>query len=240
MNTAVNANETVRTAAVLIRDMVEIAAKGKSLSATLVKEFNTSDALANELVGIAINTGFIDEQGTLTEEGLEYYDLINGPAAKLGVLRVVRGLPGAGKSRLAWYIAQGLASEEEVSEVTLLEPDMFMTDEEGNYKFELNRVKECALHCIAATEIALLSGHEVVVNSIFSKIWEIAPYFQMAGRCGAQVQLIEAQGHWRSASRSANLKKTLRENWTRIFLPFNLAQWQQRKVEESVAAPSND
>ena len=87
-------------------------------------------------------------------------------------LTLVRGIPGSGKSTLAKALTEG-------SDAVHLETDMFwMVD--GEYKFDINRLREAHEWCRTETRKHLKSGMDVVVSNTFTTIKELRPYFDLA------------------------------------------------------------
>ena len=87
-------------------------------------------------------------------------------------LTLVRGIPGSGKSTLAKALAYS-------PDVMHLETDMFwMVD--GEYKFDINRLREAHEWCQAETRKHLKNDFEVVVSNTFTTIKELRPYFDLA------------------------------------------------------------
>lgn len=98
-------------------------------------------------------------------------------------LTLIRGLPGSGKSTLAKSL-----------DINHYEADMYFLDSEGAYNFQPNKIALAHEWCQEMTEKSLSQKQSVVVSNTFVRRWEIAPYFKMAKRYGAEFQIIECDG----------------------------------------------
>lgn len=97
-------------------------------------------------------------------------------------LIIVRGLPGSGKSTFAKRLsAAGFLH---------FETDMWMTDENGKYRFDPSQLKRCHEACQNAVRKSLDRGVSVVVSNTFSRIWEMQPYLDMP----YEKTVVECQG----------------------------------------------
>jgi len=90
------------------------------------------------------------------------------------VLYIVRGIPGSGKSTFA----KTLGGQH-------YEADMFFIDEEGNYKFDVTKIKEAHQWCqsIVKTDM-ILEYPKIVVSNTSTQEWEMEPYFTLAKEYG--------------------------------------------------------
>ncbi|MDA0118729.1 ATP-binding protein [Vibrio sp. T11.5] len=100
-------------------------------------------------------------------------------------LTIVRGLPGSGKSTLAKTLG-----------VNHYEADMYFVDDNGDYEFRPEHIAEAHDWCQYMTQDSLLNGQSVVVSNTFVMRWEIAPYYQMAQRYGAEFEIIECKDNY--------------------------------------------
>lgn len=101
-------------------------------------------------------------------------------------LFIIRGLPGSGKTTFAEKLkADGIVSD-------IVEADHFMTDAEGNYKFDPNLIQRCHEECQMWTKYYLDLGRDVAVANTFSRKWEIVPYTKM----GYDYTIIEMNGKY--------------------------------------------
>lgn len=102
-----------------------------------------------------------------------------------GVLILVRGLPGSGKSSFAKLIW---------SDYVICEADKFFYDKEGNYKFDGSKLKEAHAWCKNEVE-TFMKDHqanqqfypEIVVSNTFTQEWEMEDYFKLAEKYGYKV-----------------------------------------------------
>lgn len=103
-------------------------------------------------------------------------------------LILVRGMPGSGKSTLAAKIAA-------LEYYNHLETDQFwMVD--GEYKFDMSRIKEAHQWCQDTTRDKLNNGYGVVVSNTFTTQKEMKPYFNMAKEFGIRPQVLLCQGNY--------------------------------------------
>lgn len=84
-------------------------------------------------------------------------------------LHIVRGLPGSGKSTFAKKLAAELHCKH-------FEADMFFTDKEGNYKFDLDRIGDAHEWCHDSVLNELRNGNDVVVSNTFTTPRELRAY----------------------------------------------------------------
>ena len=113
-------------------------------------------------------------------------------------LIIVRGLPGSGKSTLA----------KNMSDYYHVETDQFWRNEEGEYKFDVTRLKEAHAWCQDKVRKCLKSLNDssgllyhfdgVVVSNTFTQRWEMEPYFQIARDLNIEPQIITCQGNFGS------------------------------------------
>lgn len=102
-----------------------------------------------------------------------------------GVLILLRGLPGSGKSSFAQLMW---------SEYVICEADKFFYDNEGNYKFDGSKLKEAHAWCKNQVE-TFMKDHqsnqqfypEIIVSNTFTQEWEMEEYFQLAQKYGYKV-----------------------------------------------------
>lgn len=102
-------------------------------------------------------------------------------------LYLIRRLPGSGKSTLAEFLA--------TTGFRHFEADFWMTDGNGNYKFDPGRLGVAHRACQKACEYALELGHSVVVANTFVKLWELEPYFAIAKQFGITPNVVVM--HWK-------------------------------------------
>jgi len=97
------------------------------------------------------------------------------------MLKLIRGLPGAGKSTAA--IAKPMES------VWTLETDQyFMVD--GTYCFDAKNLKDAHKWCQDQCRRMLPHGTVIVANT-FTCRWEMQPYIKMAEQLGVEVEIID-------------------------------------------------
>ena len=93
------------------------------------------------------------------------------------ILTICRGIPGSGKSTFA----KTLGGQH-------YEADMFFIDEEGNYQFDVTKIKEAHQWCqsIVKTDM-ILEYPKIVVSNTSTEEWEMEPYFKLAKEYGYTV-----------------------------------------------------
>lgn len=107
-------------------------------------------------------------------------------------LIIVRGLPGSGKTTLAYALVRsGLVLNHH-------EADQFFTDEDGAYNYLKSKIGKAHEWCIGCVEDSLKNGESCVVSNTFVRKREMKPYFELAERYGVDVQVITAQGPWKN------------------------------------------
>jgi predicted kinase len=93
------------------------------------------------------------------------------------ILTICRGIPGSGKSTFA----KTLGGQH-------YEADMFFIDEEGNYNFDVSKIKDAHQWCqsIVKTDM-ILEYPKIVVSNTSTQEWEMEPYFKLAKEYGYTV-----------------------------------------------------
>lgn len=92
-------------------------------------------------------------------------------------LFLVRGLPGSGKSTLAKSIGG-----------YHVEADMFFVDAEGNYNFDVSKIKDAHNWCRHTAMEAMKRGSDrVIVSNTFTQEWEMEAYYLLAQELGYAV-----------------------------------------------------
>jgi len=100
-------------------------------------------------------------------------------------LILIRGLPGSGKSSLA---------KTEYPGYVLLEPDMYLIDADGVYRYEPSLIEKAREWCLWKTRMILDDDQKVVVTGTFVQIDEIQPYLDL----GVPTEVIEAKGQFKN------------------------------------------
>ena len=102
-----------------------------------------------------------------------------------GVLFLVRGLPGSGKTSFASAIWNDYA---------VCEADKFFYDKEGNYNFDPSKLKEAHTWCKNQVETRMIDHQnnqqyypEIAVSNTFTQEWEMEDYFKLAEKYGYKV-----------------------------------------------------
>ena len=98
------------------------------------------------------------------------------------MLRLIRGLPGSGKTTLAKQY-----------NCLHLEADMYFI-KNGQYSFDEHQLQNAHQWCLLQTEIALKNNMDVVVSNTFTQLWELERYIKLAVRYNIKYHIIEATG----------------------------------------------
>ena len=105
----------------------------------------------------------------------------------VGDLILLRGLPGSGKTTLAHIILQHPANLEQ----EVLSADDFFTNEDGEYNFDSNKLREAHNYCqFRCSERMRQEKLRIVVANTFTQEWEMDDYFKMAERYNYRVHSI--------------------------------------------------
>ena len=102
-----------------------------------------------------------------------------------GILFLVRGLPGSGKTSFATHIW---------NEYAVVEADKYFYDKEGNYNYDPSKIKDAHAWCKNQVETMMgdhqLNGQfypEIAVSNTFTQEWEMKDYFDLADKYGYKV-----------------------------------------------------
>jgi predicted kinase len=95
-------------------------------------------------------------------------------------LFLLRGLPGSGKSTLAKMLVGD-------KDYCHKEADMYFIDENGEYQFDVTKLKDAHAWCQEEVGFLMKYEHKVVVSNTFTQEWEMLPYFDLAEKHGYRV-----------------------------------------------------
>jgi predicted kinase len=102
-----------------------------------------------------------------------------------GVLFLVRGLPGSGKTSFATAIWNDYA---------VCEADKFFYDKEGNYNFDPTKLKVAHVWCKNEVESKMIEHQnnqqyypEIAVSNTFTQEWEMEDYLKLAKKYSYKV-----------------------------------------------------
>lgn len=100
-------------------------------------------------------------------------------------LVLVRGLSGSGKTDLANVIVG------EGNDRAKIAMDDYFYDNEGNFKFLPQELKNAHEWCLRGCHAHMKDGLEVVVvHNVFTRKWEVDPYIDLAEKEGYKVHII--------------------------------------------------
>ncbi len=95
-----------------------------------------------------------------------------------GVLFLVRGLPGSGKTSFATAIW---------NEYAVCEADKFFYDKDGNYNYDPSKIKDAHAWCKNEVETRMKDHQinqqyypEIAVSNTFTQEWEMEDYYKLA------------------------------------------------------------
>lgn len=100
-------------------------------------------------------------------------------------LILLRGLPGAGKSTFAQVFPT----------VFWYEADKYFEDSEGNYNFDVTKLREAHNWCKSRVELSMNAPNGfppslIVVSNTFTQQWEMEDYYKLAEKYGYQVHSV--------------------------------------------------
>lgn len=99
-------------------------------------------------------------------------------------LILIRGIPGSGKSTLASALVQGFKARLFDRTIVHYEADMYFTDDDGSYHFDVTELYAAHKWCQEQTRKALENGNHVIVSNTFTTKRELRPYFDLANEFG--------------------------------------------------------
>lgn len=108
-------------------------------------------------------------------------------------LIIIRGLPGSGKSTLARKIGETIQGN-----WAHYEADMFFMDDEGNYNWDRNKIREAHEWCQKGVDHELEYGRTAIVSNTFTTKRELRPYFEIARKHGIIPTVLLCQNDWGS------------------------------------------
>lgn len=101
-------------------------------------------------------------------------------------LYIVRGLPGSGKSTFAKKLVG--------DDFLVCEADKYFTDVEGDYNFDITKIKDAHKWCHDRVETYMKDSlvnnqfyREIAVSNTFTQEWEMKPYYLLAEKYGYKV-----------------------------------------------------
>ena len=93
---------------------------------------------------------------------------------------LVRGLPGSGKTSLAWEMADRRLMPRDTN---LCCADDFFVNEDGEYIFDPTKLPQAHAQCLRKVTALVKNGswfNHVVVHNTFTQRWEMEPYIRLA------------------------------------------------------------
>jgi len=99
-------------------------------------------------------------------------------------LTIMRGLPGSGKSTIA------RAMDTCDGNTVVVSADDFFMDDDGNYKFDVERLGDAHENCKQLCAHYLSEGRDVVVDNTNIRAEHIFPYIKMGVEHGAKIRIV--------------------------------------------------
>lgn len=101
------------------------------------------------------------------------------------LLILVRGLSGSGKTTLAERICEGSDS------AVCISADDFFYNDDDEYVFDPEQLKEAHAWCQSETESCMVQGFEtIVVHNTLTRTWECEVYINLANSNGYEVMVV--------------------------------------------------
>jgi len=102
-------------------------------------------------------------------------------------LILLRGIPGSGKTTLGHVILKWMSNDT----TDVLSADDYFMDENGNYNFDITKIKEahndCQVRCANKMKNEI---SKIVVANTFTQEWEMEKYYEMAERYNYRVHSV--------------------------------------------------
>ncbi len=99
-------------------------------------------------------------------------------------LKLVRGLPGSGKSTYAKnLLAKGVCQVH-------YEADTFFMTNEGFYDFDATKLYQAHKWCYDKVKQSLSLGLDVVVSNTFTRKREVRPYQELCAELGCELEIV--------------------------------------------------
>lgn len=107
------------------------------------------------------------------------------------VLLIIRGVPGAGKSTIAFSLVQsGLFQD-------YYEADMYFETPDG-YKYNKAKIKEAHEWCYKKVKQAMENGYNTIVSNTSTEQWQYQKYIDLAKELGYNIQIMLLQSEFLS------------------------------------------
>lgn len=115
------------------------------------------------------------------------------------LLRLIRGLPGRGKSTLAQQILLSNCDPDIDIPSAWFEADMYFLDTNGKYVYNKSKISLAHRWCRDEVQRCMESEvDEIIVSNTFCERWEAEPYFEMAEHYGYEVQIVTLVSSFKS------------------------------------------
>lgn len=99
------------------------------------------------------------------------------------LMTIIRGLPGSGKTTLAKKIAKQ-------KNAVIHSTDSFWLCEDGQYRYDPERIKEAHLWNQQQCETSMRDGKNVIIDNCNVKKEHVDPYLELAKKYNAKVSIV--------------------------------------------------
>lgn len=112
---------------------------------------------------------------------------------KVPMLYIVRGIPGSGKTTLAQAMARAMGC-------VYVEADQYMTDDQGIYEWDVEKLPWAHQKCKHVIKIELQSGSDVIVSNVSATLKDINEYIEIAKslNCNFTSLVVESRNETKS------------------------------------------
>tara|TARA_Y100000310_G_scaffold286891_1_gene311422 strand:+ start:633 stop:1025 length:393 start_codon:yes stop_codon:yes gene_type:complete len=107
-------------------------------------------------------------------------------------LFLIRGVSGSGKTTLSHH----LKTEND----KIISTDDFFVDSNGDYNFDVLKLKENHLKCQQQVGKWMVEGYDIFVHNTFTQDWEMKPYFILGETFGYKVFTLVVENRHKSES----------------------------------------
>jgi predicted kinase len=153
-------------------------------------------------------------------------------------LKLVRGLPGAGKTTNARIYAPN----------NNYAADDYFTDANGNYQYNVSNITKAHQHCQANVKKAMENNApKIAVHNTFTQTWELKPYTQLAKEYGYEIvyESIYDAGFTDEELAQRNIHgvpveviRRMRDQWEHIYVnPYVVIVREQGFVQQTFVFP---
>lgn len=140
-------------------------------------------------------------------------------------LYIVTGHPGAGKT----FRANELMEKKGITKH--FEADMWMNDEQGNYKFDAKKLGYCHKKCYQSVRQAMIEGYDVIQSNTNLVKKHVKPYINLAEDFGYQVVIEHLFGNFQNVHGVPKEKVEIMKEKREI---FSFKDFQESELQPNV------